>query len=108
LIGDIEEKRPALLSARTSFRRVLSRFVKSIKSEALNKFIPMGEDFLRHVIKEYLEHYHSERNHQGEDIGNALLFPDDRMDGDPGGEIVTDTRLGGLLKFYWRDQKDVA
>jgi putative transposase len=33
------------------------RFVKSIKTESLNKFIPMGEDFLRH-IKEYLEHYH--------------------------------------------------
>ena len=41
------------------------RFVKSIKSEALNKFIPMSEGFLRHVIKEYLAHYHSERNHQG-------------------------------------------
>jgi hypothetical protein len=50
----------------------------------------------------------SERNHQGEDIGNALLFPDERMDGDPDGEIVTDSRLGGLLKFYWRDQKDAA
>ena len=100
-------------------------FVKSIKTEALNKFIPMGEDFLRHVIKEYLDHYHAERYHQGEDIGNALLFPDDRMEGGPDGEIVTDSRLGGLLrrdnvstgclkrqqrsgKFHWRDQKDAA
>jgi len=80
------------------------RFVRSIKDECLSKFIPMGERFLRHVIKEYLAHYHSERNHQGDDIGNALLFPDDRIEeADPDGDIVTDERLGGLLKFYHRD-----
>ena len=78
------------------------RFVRSIKEECLSKFIPVGEKFLRHIIREYLRHYHSERNHQGEDIGNVLLFPDERMKGDPNGRIVQDSRLGGLLKFYYR------
>ena len=41
------------------------RFVLSIKSECLNKIIPLGETHLRYAIKEYMEHYHAERNHQG-------------------------------------------
>ncbi|OGV69120.1 MAG: hypothetical protein A3K19_24995 [Lentisphaerae bacterium RIFOXYB12_FULL_65_16] len=44
----------------------------------------------------------SERNHQGEDIGNVLLFPDERMKGRPDGRIVKHSRLGGLLNFYHR------
>ena len=78
------------------------RFVRSIKEECLSKFVPMGEKCLRHIITEYFEHYHHERNHQGEDIGNQLLFPDERMAGDVDGQFVTDSRLGGLLKFYYR------
>ena len=39
------------------------RFVLSIKSECLNRMIIFGERHLRHVINEYVEHYHKERNH---------------------------------------------
>jgi putative transposase len=39
------------------------RFVKSIKTECLEQFVLFGEDSLRHVIREYLAHYHAERNH---------------------------------------------
>ena len=61
------------------------------------------------MINEYLDHYHHERNHQGEDIENALLFPDERMKkADPDGAIVTDERLGGLLRFYHREKRDAA
>ena len=41
------------------------RFILSIKSECLNKIIPLGEKHLRFTIREYMEHYHSECNHQG-------------------------------------------
>src|SRR5437870_843205 len=34
------------------------------------------EDHLAQPLKEYVEHYHAERNHQGK--GNVLLFPRDR------------------------------
>jgi len=79
------------------------RFVRSIKEECLSKFIPLGERFLHHIIREYLAHYHAERNHQGEDIGNALLFPDDRVtNANPNGAITKHSRLGGLLNFYHR------
>jgi transposase InsO family protein len=73
------------------------RFVKSIKTECLEQFILFGEDSLRHVIREYLAHYHAERNHQG--IENVILFPDGRL-GRRDGPVVKAERLGGLLNFY--------
>src|SRR5713226_3187400 len=49
------------------------RWVRSIKEECLSKLILFGENSLRRVVSEFLEHYHQERNHQGKD--NRLLFP---------------------------------
>ncbi len=47
------------------------RFVRSIKSECLAQIIPLGEQHRRHAVKEYTEHYHIERNHQG--LDNRLI-----------------------------------
>ena len=57
---------------------------------------------LQHVLSNYVEHHHSERNHQGK--GNVILFPKpaDRI-GESSGEILKRERLGGLLKFYHRE-----
>jgi transposase InsO family protein len=49
------------------------RFVLSIKSECLNKIVPLGERHLRHAVMEFVEHYHGERNHQG--LENRLITP---------------------------------
>ena len=43
----------------------------SIKSECLDRIVPLGEKHLRRAIGEYLAHYHGERNHQG--LDNVLL-----------------------------------
>jgi putative transposase len=75
------------------------RFVRSIKAECLESMILFGERSLRHVIREYVAHYHAERNHQG--IGNVIPFPDDRVRIN-GGQIIQSERLGGLLNFYHR------
>jgi putative transposase len=75
------------------------RFVKSIKTECLEQFVLFGEDSLRHVIREYLEHHHAERNHQG--LENVIPFPDGRLESQDG-TIVKTERLGGLLNFYYR------
>jgi hypothetical protein len=73
-----------------------------VKEECLSKMILFGEASLRHVLSNYAEHFHRERNHQGR--GNAILFPTpaDRI-GESTGEIRTRERLGGLLKFYYRE-----
>jgi hypothetical protein len=51
--------------------RTPERFVRSIKEECLSRVIPFGERHLRRTVREYIEHYHRERNHQG--IANALI-----------------------------------
>src|SRR5262252_2021757 len=39
------------------------RFVRSIKEEALNGVLMLGERSLHSIIQQYLVHYHTERNH---------------------------------------------
>jgi putative transposase len=41
------------------------RFVRSVKEECLSKIIPIGTTILRRSLREYIDHYHLERNHQG-------------------------------------------
>ncbi len=78
------------------------RWMRSVKSEVLSRMILFGERSLKHCLENYVLHYHEERNHQGK--GNVVLFPkpDDRV-GESSGEIRTRERIGGLLKFYYRE-----
>ena len=78
------------------------RWVRSVKEEALSKLILFGETSLRHVLREYLVHYHVERNHQGKD--NVLLFPTvTKAENRANGSVSCKERLGGLLKYYHRE-----
>jgi len=54
---------------------------------------------LRTAIREFMFHYHAERNHQG--IGNQLIIPDISNVGS-GGVIERKERLGGMLNYYYR------
>ena len=76
------------------------RFVRSIKDSCLNELILFGETSLRTAIREFVDHYHRERNHQG--LENSLIMPEDPV-GKPGGPIRQRQRLGGLLNYYFRD-----
>ena len=95
--GDVK---PLRLPARSPNLNAFSeRWVKSVKSECLSKLILFGESSLRRVLREYLAHYHAERNHQGKD--NVLLFPSTAKVMKPIDESVDcKERLGGLLKYY--------
>jgi putative transposase len=77
------------------------RWVRSIKEESLSRLILFGERALWHVLKEYGEHYHHERNHQG--MGNVLLFPLSSQGRTCQGPMGCRERLGGLLKYYYCD-----
>jgi putative transposase len=76
------------------------RFVRSIKEEALNQMIVIGEAALRSVIQSYLVHDYHERNHQG--LGNQLIVPESGMENQRG-LVVRRERLGGLLSYYHRE-----
>ena len=75
------------------------RFVRRIKESCLDRLILFGEASLRRAVREFVAHYHEERNHQG--LGNVLIFPGGaqtpRHD-----RIVCPERVGGLLKYYHR------
>jgi len=75
------------------------RFVLSIRSECLNNLVLLGEQHLRRAVREFVDHYHLERNHQG--LANRLLTaPSPPMNDN--GPIVRRERLGGILNFYHR------
>jgi putative transposase len=55
------------------------RFVRSIRKECLDHLILIGERRLLHVLREFVVHYHKERNHQG--LDNDLIAPAPRAIG---------------------------
>jgi transposase InsO family protein len=74
------------------------RLVRSIKEECLNRIVPFGERHLRRLLREFVEHYHAERNHQG--LGNELIDrpPIHRTTG----PVRRRQRVGGILSYYYR------
>ena len=72
----------------------------SIKAECLDRMIFFGERVLQSAAACFLEHYHRERNHQG--IANRLIAPGEEV-GRTTGSIACRERLGGLLRYYYRE-----
>jgi putative transposase len=74
------------------------RFVRSIKHECLGRMVPLGEGHFRRALKEFVDHYHRERNHQG--LENRLI--DGSAPRRREGGIRRRPRLGGPLNYYER------
>ena len=79
------------------------RFVKTIRHECLDHLVLFGERHLRHVVKEFMTHYHAERFHQG--LGGQLIEMPVGVANENGahGKVVRRSRLGGMLNFYYRE-----
>ena len=75
------------------------RFVRTIKESCLDRIMLVGEASLRRAVREFADHYHHERNHQG--LSNQLIVP---LAEPPNheGHVACRERLGGLLKYYHR------
>ena len=80
----------------------VERFIQSLQVECLDHFLVFGGKHLDYLVREYVEHYHAERLHQG--LGNQKIkraaLP---IDGLNDGEVRRRDRLGGLLKHYFRE-----
>ena len=64
---------PILLPPRSpNLNAYVERWNRSVKEECLAKMILFGAASLQHVLSNYTQHFHSERNHQGK--GNVILF----------------------------------
>jgi len=74
------------------------RFIRSIKTECLDRVVPLGERHLRRLVRDFVEHDHAERNHQG--IGNELIEWPARQP--TAGPVRRRQRVGGVLSYYYR------
>jgi len=77
----------------------MERWFRSLKSECLHRMVFFVQRSLENAVREYVQHYHRERNHQG--LGNQLIDPSDNV-GAVAGKIECRERLGGMLKYYHR------
>ena len=80
-------------------------FFGSLKSECLSRMIFFGDKSLRNAVRQYLEHYHTQRNHQS--LENRIIEAGEEI-GRCEGEIECCERLGGMLRYYYRDYRDAA
>ncbi len=90
----------------------VERWIQSLKYEALNHFIVFGQEHFDHIVAEYVAYYLDRRPHQG--IGNVLLPQRHAAVVDSAdntaiateplslAQIRCDSRLGGLLKHFYR------
>jgi transposase InsO family protein len=80
---------------------VAERFIRTVREECLDHFVIMGERHLRHLLREFVLHYHGERYHQG--LDGRIIRPMVGAANDNGAsKIVRRARLGGLLNYYHR------
>jgi putative transposase len=77
------------------------RFIQTLQTECLDHFVPCGTKHLDYLVREFVEHYHTERPHQGLENGAPL------GNGPPSqsraGPIRCASRLGGCIKHYYRE-----
>jgi putative transposase len=97
---------------RTAFRSpntiaFVERFIQSLQQEAIDHFIVFGRAHMDVLCREFRDHYHLERPHQG--LNNELIekSPSKRSTKSDSGairlsDIECHERLGGLLKSYSR------
>ena len=75
------------------------RFVRTIKDSCLERLVLIGEGSRRRAVREFVAHYHHERNHQG--LDNRLILPLSTAP-PPRGRVQCRQRLGGMLNYYYR------
>ncbi|MEE3369829.1 MAG: IS3 family transposase [Planctomycetota bacterium] len=75
----------------------MERWFRSLKTECLDRMVFFGRKSLENAVRDYVEHYHAERNHQG--LRNELIEPHEDPDS-VAGRIECRERLDGMLMYY--------
>jgi len=79
------------------------RWVGSCRRELLDHVIPLNEEHLRRLIRDYMNYYHEDRIHDslGKDTpyGRAV-----ETKPSPEAMVISSVRLGGLHhRYYWQE-----
>jgi putative transposase len=103
---DGELERAGVRVQRLAFRApntnaYVERFIQTIQQECLDKFIVYDAVHLDYLIREYVEHYHTERPHQSKGNLPLTVGPPTASD-NIAGEVVCRERPGGVLRHYYR------
>lgn len=85
----------------------VERFIQTLGQECLDHFVVLGERHVNYLVREFLEHYHLGRPHQSLENRTVVKKGYRRRTTDeastlPLGDVACTTRLGGLLKHYYR------
>jgi len=76
-------------------------WIGKAKHYCLNYFVCFSRDQLDYIVRTWVRHYHTERPHQGKDIGNHVL--DEKFVPMTKGKIRCKRELGGILTSYYRE-----
>jgi hypothetical protein len=99
----IDEFVATLSQSAFNMNAFVARWIQSLKHEALNYFVVLSLEHFDHIVSEFVDYYHECRPHQG--IGNRLIGAKEDDDPEPVismDQVCCETRLGGLLKHYYR------
>ena len=99
MLEDVGVKSVRLPARSPNLNAHAERFVRSIKESCLDRMILFGEASLKMAIKNFMGHYHRERNHQG--LANRIILPETSHVGNSG-SVQRRQRLGGMLNYYYR------
>ena len=75
------------------------RFVRTIQDSCLERLVLIGEGARRRAVREFVAHYHHERNPQG--LDHRLILPLATAP-PPRGRVPYRQRLGGMLNYSYR------
>jgi putative transposase len=99
LLGDSGVRSIRLPRKSPNLNCYAERWVRSAKEMCVDRMIFFGEKSLKHAMSEVEIFYNQERPHQG--LENKIIKPDfdEPMEE---GDIECRSRLGGLMKYYFR------
>jgi putative transposase len=103
--ADVEVTKTAHCSPNTC--AFVERFIQTLGQECLDYFVVFGERHLDYLVGQFKDHYHLERPHQSLENQVPVRKGYRRKTADPPSSVPLSTigcqtRLGGLLKHYYR------
>ncbi len=81
----------------------VERVIQTLKHEVLNHFVVVSEKHLNHILSEAVTWYNNKRGHSArENLPPSWQQPTEEIQTIKLKDVGCSTRLGGLLKHYWR------
>lgn len=96
--------RPKRTSIRSPWQNgVAERWVGSCRRELLDQVIPLNENHLRRLVRDYVVYYHDDRTHDALDKDSPGGRATEHKPS-PESTVISLARLGGLQhRYFWRE-----